>query len=236
VAINKALTGFAFGVLNEFLSIMHEDGFARPSRFEVVLLPPSKITNLGMDNVARFQLDDFAADGTTRHASLKCSEINMPGRVMNMTTDDNHFGPARQVVDGVTFGDITAKFTMLSVDGKEKQYFEAWQGMAWNIDDWSVGYYDEYVGEIKIYLLNEKGERKYGCHLFEVYPKTVGDISLNSGTSDIVDLDVTFSYRYWGLLEGESTIPQRITQGLFDLLGNTVERKLIARLPKVLKL
>ena len=236
MALNKPLTGFAFGLLNEFLGIMHEDGLARPARFEVVLLPPSKITNLGMDNPARFQLDDFVADSTTRDASLKCSEIVMPGRVMNMATDDNHFGPARQVVDGVTFGDITAKFNMLSVDGKEKQYFEAWQGMAWNIDDWSVGYYDEYVGEVKIYLLNEKDERKYGCQLFEAYPKTIGDLSLNSGTSGVMELDVTFSYRYWGLLEGESNIPKRITQGLFDLLGNTVERRLLSRLPKVLKL
>ena len=85
-------------------------------------------------------------------------------------------------------------------------------------------------------MLNEKDERKYGCQLFEAYPKTIGDLSLNSGTSGVMELDVTFSYRYWGLLEGESNIPKRITQGLFDLLGNTVERRLLSRLPKVLKL
>lgn len=237
MAINRSLTGFAFGLLNEFLSLMHEDGYARPTRFEVVLLPPKSIRNLGMDNIARFQLEDFAADGTTRHASLKCSEINMPSRTMNMAIDNNHYGPSREIVDGVNFGDITAKFTMLSVDGKEKRYFEAWQGMAWNQDDWTVGYYDDYVGEVNIYLLNEQNERKYGVKLFEAYPKTIGDLALSfEANNQLLDLDVTFSYRYWGLLEGESNIPQRITQGLFDLLGNTVERKLIARLPKVLKL
>ena len=237
MAINKELTGFAFGVLNEFLSLMHDDGLARPARFEVVLLPPRKITGLGMDNVAAVQLQYFAADGTTRHVSLKCSAISMPGRVMSITTDNNHFGPERQIVDGVTFGDIATKFTMLSSDGKEKQYFEAWQGMAWNVDDWTVGYYDDYVGQVMIYLLDEQDERKYGCQLFEAYPKIVGDLSLSSDSNNqVLDLDVTFSYRYWGLLEGASNIPKRITQGLFDLLGNTVERKLISRMPKVLKL
>ena len=39
MALNKGLTGFAFGVLNEFLSILHDDAYARPSRFEVVIKP-----------------------------------------------------------------------------------------------------------------------------------------------------------------------------------------------------
>ena len=66
MALNKSLTGAAFGILNEFLSILHDDGYARPSRFEVVIKPPKRIAGTAaaaqMNNPAPFQLDEFAAD------------------------------------------------------------------------------------------------------------------------------------------------------------------------------
>ena len=109
--------------------------------------------------------------------------------------------------------------------------------MAVNATDYTVGYYDDYVGEVDIYLLDENDERKFGLRLEEAFPKVVADIPLNMETSNaIVNLDVTFMYRRWQPLEGNSNIPKRITQGLFDLLGNTVERKLLSRMPKILKL
>ena len=46
-------------------------------------------------------------------------------------------------------------------------------------------------------------------------------------------MDVTFSYRYWDILEGQSDLPKRIIQGAFDLLANSVENKLLRKLPKV---
>ena len=40
----KELGGLAFGILNDFLAGYRDDsGFARPSRFEVLVLPPSKL-------------------------------------------------------------------------------------------------------------------------------------------------------------------------------------------------
>ena len=46
-------------------------------------------------------------------------------------------------------------------------------------------------------------------------------------------MDITFSYRHWDILEGESDLPKRIIQGAFDLLANSVENKLLRKLPKV---
>ena len=90
MALNKSLTGFAFGVLNEFLSILHDDGFARPSRFEAVIKPPKRIAGTAaaaqMNNPAPFQLDEFVGGATVRHVSMKCSAITMPGRTFATTT------------------------------------------------------------------------------------------------------------------------------------------------------
>ena len=241
MALNKSLTGAAFGVLNEFLSILHDDGYARPSRFEVVIKPPKRIAGTAaaaqMNNPAPFQLDEFAGDGTTRHVSMKCSAITMPGRTFTAVGQE-HYGPNRQMITGAPdFGDIVAKFQMVSSNANDIKYFHAWQDMAVNAFDFTVGYYDDYVGEIDIYLLDEKDQRKFGLRLEEAFPKVIGDVSLSmDAAASIVDLDVTFMYRKWQPLEGNSNIPKRITQGLFDLLGNTVERKLLSRMPKILKL
>ena len=76
----------------------------------------------------------------------------------------------------------------------------------------------------------------YGCRLLECFPKVVGDFALNSETRNtLVTMDVTWSYRYWDVLEGSSDLPRRIVQGAFDLLGDTVERKLLKNVPKILR-
>lgn len=241
MALNKSLTGAAFGILNEFLSILHDDGQARPARFEVVIKPPKRIAGTAaaaqMNNPAPFQLDEFVGGATVRHVSMKCSAITMPGRTLTTTTQDQ-YGPTRQKVTGVAdFADITATFQMVGTNGNEIKYFHAWQDMAVNAFDFTVGYYDDYVGEIDIYLLDEQDQRKFGLRLQEAFPKVVADVPLNMETTNaVVNLDVTFMYRKWKPIEGTGTIPERITQGLFDLLGNTVERKLLSRMPKILKL
>ena len=71
--------------------------------------------------------------------------------------------------------------------------------------------------------------------LIEAFPKVIGDFALNGETKNqLLTMDVTFSYRYWDILEGQSDLPKRIIQGAFDLLANSVENKLLRKLPKVL--
>ena len=42
MALGNAVNGFAFGVLNELIGLMRSDeGIARPSRYEVILIPPA---------------------------------------------------------------------------------------------------------------------------------------------------------------------------------------------------
>lgn len=78
--------------------------------------------------------------------------------------------------------------------------------------------------------------------LFEYSPtyssplaKTKGDLALNGeGKNQLATMDITFSYRYWEILEGGSTIPKRIESTL-GLIGNAIERNLLSRIPKVLR-
>ena len=38
---------------------------------------------------------------------------------------------------------------------------------------WSLGYYDNYVGSIDIYQLDEQDNRRYGVKLVECFPKSI---------------------------------------------------------------
>lgn len=233
----KPLKGFAQGVLNEFLGLIHqEDSYARASRYEVVIQPPRSVTRPeGMNAGSSLTLGELAKNGTNRDVSLKCTQINLPGRTMTQAEDNTLQGPSRSIVSGAsTYADITAQFSMLNINGQDRRFFEEWQNQAISPGDFSAKYYDDYVGEVNIYLLNEKNLRMYGIKLIEAFPKVIGDFALNGESrNQLATMDVTFSYRYWDILEGQSDLPKRIIQGAFDLLANSVENKLLRKLPKV---
>lgn len=234
----KPLIGSAQGVLREFLGILHqEDSYARAARFEVVIQPPKSLTRPeGMHASSALALSEFSKDGTNRNISLKCNTVTMPGRTIAQVEDNTLQGPSRSFVTGTpTYADIQAQFTMLNSNGQDRRFFEAWQGSAVSEADFSVNYYNDYVGQVDMYLLNEKNERKYGIRLQEAFPKVIGDLALNGeGKNQLATMDITFSYRYWEILEGGSTIPKRIESTL-GLIGNAIERNLLSRIPKVLR-
>ena len=69
----SALQGTAFAILNEILGTYRgKDGIARPSRYEVVLLPPTGSSNNKMTN----QMQGLHGDNTVRKTSLKITLFN----------------------------------------------------------------------------------------------------------------------------------------------------------------
>ena len=117
----NAVSGPAFGVLNELLGLMRgaDGGIAKPSRYEVIFLPP--VGN--QTNIFSTVINAMRGDGTARSVSLKCEQISMPGRNIDTAPDTNIYGPVREIAQGFSFADIDATF-QLSSDHKEKKFFE----------------------------------------------------------------------------------------------------------------
>ena len=227
----KFLEAGAFGVLNDILSSFHSDeGYAIPNRFEVLILSPPKrgggITTNGYAGAER--------GSDARAISLRCESVSLPGRNLNTLTDTNIYGPTREIVNGVTYAeDITMTF-QASSGLNERVFFEEWQKQAFDENSWNVGYYNDYVSEVQIYLLDRKDQRRYGLRLLEAFPKTIEATELNQGTNnEIVKTSVSFSFRYWETLDAN-----RISRPLGDLIASnlidTVQRSIFANLPRVL--
>ena len=226
-------------VLNEILSSTHDsNGMAFPSKYEVLFLPPSGTRGTGgpaaSTNLFSQTLLGQVGGGDTKDVSYQCHSIAFPGRNMTTSEDTNIYGPTREIVEGFTYGDITAKFYCHN-DYREKKFFETWQRLAFNPQTFAMNYYDDYTGTIQIFQLDQKGNRTYGCELVECFPKNIGDQSLMGAQSTAVqEVTVTFSYRYWKNLTDEASLPKPLLERLQGVLANQVERKLISRIPKVL--
>jgi hypothetical protein len=217
----RFLEGGAFGVLNDILSTFHsDDGYALPNRFEVLISPP--VGMLGGDPT------------TTKKVSMRCETINLPGRNLNTLTDGMPYGPTREVVDGVTYAEDISMTFQASSGLDERVFFEKWQELAFNKQTWNVGYYDDYVSTVEIYLLDKQDQRRYGIKLIEAFPKTIGPTNLSqAANNEIIKIPVGFAFRYWESLDANRQ-PPSLTDKIFDTVVNTVQRNIDANLPKVL--
>ena len=233
--------GLAFGILNDFLAGYRDDsGFARPSRFEVLVLPPSKL-KIGSSSNGKTKLEDAFTDifnqMTTppmmKNISMKCKSITMPGRNLDTEPDTNLYGPPRQNVSGFSFAEINASF-YLSNDLQERRYFEGWQELSFNRSSWDMGYYNDYVGSLEIYQLDLEDRRRMGVKLFDVFPKTISGMSYDYGTTNqISTVDIGFSYRYWETL-GTSDPKKGFSERVNDRVRDVIERKILSQVPKVI--
>ena len=229
--IAKFLEGGAFGVLNDIIAGFNSnEGYAQPNRYEVLVLGPQNLGGGGLENAAR----NMQKQSDIRNISLRCESVNLPGRTLTSASDTNIYGPAREIVEGVTYAeDITCVFQS-SAGLDERVFFENWQKQAFNEQTWNVGYYKDYTGALEIYLLDKNDQRRYGLKVWEAYPKTIGPIALGYATNnEIVKTSVSFSWRYWTSLDIKQQAPN-LTDRITQTVVNTVERHLSQNIPKFL--
>ena len=234
--LGSALEGTAYGVLNELLAgFRDDDGYATQSRYEVVLhAPTGRRGNQNLLNIFSQVMQEDTKQGVARRAGLRCSQISIPSRTMQTVEDVNIYGPVRQIAQGVTYADLNATF-QLSQDLKERKLFETWQRCAYNPQTWAMEYYDSYTGSIDIYQLDTNDRRRYGVRLVECFPKSVQPSLLDYGTpNSLQTMQVTFAYRYWKSLADEANLPKPLGDRVRDVLGDTVERQILSKIPKVL--
>ena len=240
MAVGSFIEAAASSVLNELLSSFHDDnGMALPSRYEAIFLPPSGTLGTGgpgaSTNLFSQVLFGDIGNQEKKEVGYQCRDISFPGRTLTTTDDTNLYGPTRQIVDGFSYGDIQASFYCHN-DMREKTFFETWQKLAFNHQTFAVNYYDDYVGTIQIYQLDQKNNRRYGAELVECFPKTIGEQKLSGDkASGVQTVDVTFSFRYWKNLTAEGQLPKPLLDRLQGVLANQVERTLLNGIPKVLR-
>ena len=227
----------ANGTLNDIRAEFNSGGgYALPNRFEVIIYGPPPHWAAGERNENVYASKERTG-GTQRlrKISLRCEAVNLPGRNVSTMTDSNIYGPTREMVEGVTYAeDVTLTFQSSS-DLDERTYFEQWQENMFNPDTWNLGYYNDYVGTVEIYILDKQDQRQYGLKLWEAFPKSINATSLSAASSnEIIKVDIAFSFRYWTSLDTSQGQSSDLMEKITKTVVNTVERNISRNIPKIL--
>tara|TARA_B100000475_G_scaffold130220_1_gene95187 strand:+ start:133 stop:843 length:711 start_codon:yes stop_codon:yes gene_type:complete len=226
------LEGTAFGVLNDVLSAFHSnEGYAQPNKYEVLILPPAKLGGGGQQNI----FSGLERQSDTRNISLRAQNVTLPGRNLSTSQDSNVYGPNREIVEGVTYADDISISFQASSGLAERIFFENWQRQAFNEKTWNIGYYNDYIGTMEIYILDKQNQRRYGIKLWEVFPKTIGANELAYDANDTLMLTpVSFTFRYWTSLDQNQNPNVNIFDRVLETVINSAERNISRNIPKVL--
>ena len=229
-------------VLTELLApLRDDDGMALPSRYEVIFtFPPGDRGSKSADtnNIFHKILFGNVGAGGSRDVAMQCNAFEFPGRTLQSAPDSNMQGPSREIVNDVSFTEITGSF-YCHTDMREKTMFETWQNLAYDPKHMTVGWYDSYVSNITIYNLDQNNNRKYGVELEECFPKSINaqEVTADQATA-AQTVTVSFSYRNWiNISEGmkKASGPLGTLDRIQGVLANQVEKKLLSKIPKVLK-
>ena len=230
--IPKFLEGAAFGILNDILAGYRDDnGYAQPNKYEVMIFPPAK--RGGGNNTNMFSGMERQTD--LRKLSLRAQSVNLPGRNLSTSNDTNIYGPEREIVEGVTYAEEISIDFQASTELTERVFFENWQRQAFNETTWNIGYYNDYVGSMEIYILDKQNKKRYGIKLHDVFPKTIGPNSLAYDANDTLMLTpVSFSFRYWTSLDQNQNPGTNIFDRVLETVVNTAERNITRNIPRIL--
>jgi hypothetical protein len=159
-------------------------GLPQSNRFQLNINPPK---NLATDKYP------FG-----RRLMIRTVSVDLPGNVLETIPDNNIYGPNRNIVQGISYADaIDAKFLM-DENFEVHQYFQSWQRLMYDDKTWNMRYYNDYVGTMDIFILNRDHRPTAAFRLWEVYPSTIGSISLDMGNrTPINEFTVSFSFRFW---------------------------------------
>jgi hypothetical protein len=202
-------------IQNFIASMGKAKGFARTSKYAVVITPPANLGSLiqQAETSESISLTDennlldmrSMASQVGRQLNLHCNSVSLPGHDLQAQDMQHGSAPGRQMVTSHDYqGTIAATF-YLDSHLRERHFFEKWQKMAVNTNTHKANYYDDYIGSMEIFQLDGNGEITYGIKATEVYPSTIAGIEYAyANTNQIATQAVQFQYRQWFNLTEES--------------------------------
>ena len=173
-------------------------GLAKNSRFTVSIVPPTTL----------------AATVQAEAISFLCRTAEIPSVAFN-TTEDRVYGIEVLKPYGVTYEPITLSFYNTN-DFSPRKFWEDWMNHIQPYHSRNMSYYDNMIGDIKIYHYSETakkpnpGYQNYFAHLREAWPVSIqeSELSWAEDEPDSATFDVQIQYKYWSRLTSNGLEPQ----------------------------
>ena len=195
-------------MLSEFITQIKSKGLARSNRFSVMMaLPP--VLNGGANPA--YDL---------RNILLLAENVQLPGVNLN-TIQNRTFGEYRETPYELVYDNINLNF-YVDREMQVKKLFDKWilgingyGGVMSGTGTRLFKYYNDYITNLQIYVYDTQEKSYYGVNLYEAYPKTVGAVTLDNNSKEVMKLAVTMQYKYWrpvNLVNGDPQIPVDMSQ------------------------
>ena len=207
-------------MLDQFIAGV-KSGMARTNRFKVAFSMPKCLTN-GYTTVA--------PDTDLRKILLFCDQVQIPG-VNFSTIQSRTFGEFRDVPYEKLYDAVNLSF-YIDKDLMVKSFFDSWISGIQDKYTRTFNYYNEYITDVTIEVLDMVDKSVYIIDLHEAYPKTVGSVQLDQASKDIMKLNVTMQYKYFRAFKttsdgirdsfnAEPSFPNFNSQG-FDAISTSI--------------
>ena len=194
-----------------FIGRITKKGLASPNKFEVYITFPTKT------------LTSYNAN---HDMNLMVESIDIAGRNINSTINIE-YGIRREVAYNAPAYDPLNITFLCSQDMYEKRALEKWNHSIVNTTAGSdVGYYDDYIGSVKVCVLNKDLQTKeYEVTYREAYPKTINAIQMNHATTNsTLKVTASFVYAYYETPESASVHGLRRRGGRGSVIEQPGER------------
>lgn len=166
-------------MIEDFISQIKTRGLARTNRYEVMIPFPQPDPRGQLKNIA----------------NLFCDAVTLPGAALS-TTPMKTFGETREMPYEKIYDNVTMSFYVDS--GLDiKVAFEDWMEKIFDTTTRTIGYYNNYITDVDIYIKNVDGTTPYKIRLHEAYPKALNSIQLDTNNKDIMKMTLTLQYKYW---------------------------------------
>ena len=187
--------------IQSFMSTFDKN-VARPNLFHVRMHPPSNgySGSPSSGGGAGKVLYNGTGYGTAESSEmeLRVQSVTMPGKNITTTPNDNAYGPSYEMANGISYAEEIEVTYILDSDHRVREFFNNWQDKIVNPVTYDLNYYDDYVGEMTIYQLDQNDNNASAVKVHEVFPKSVGPIqySMESGNS-ILTVSVMMAFKKW---------------------------------------
>lgn len=166
--------------LSDFISYVKTKGLAKTSHFGVFFTPIGSGTS---------------SNSNINSLLLLCSQANLPG-INIATTPGRIYGETFEFGYEKNYSQVTMNFY---VDSKfeVKKLFDSWAKEIYDPKTRTWGFYKDYTTTVDIFAHNMEHKVVYKVTLHEAYPKTIQDIQLDYMGTGLMNLQVTFAYKYF---------------------------------------
>ena len=166
--------------VRDFISHIKKTGIAKSNRYDVVLSVPNSI---------RSKVDSTEPTSI----NLSAQSANIPG--YNVAIQEAiHQNSTRKVIYDKSEGEFDVTF-LCTGDHAEKKFFDKWKKSIF-LSDHTIEYYDNYISDAVVTLLDENDKVVYSVNITECYPATVGAVAVDRTARDaVLTFNVVFNFR-----------------------------------------